>query len=114
MATRAQTIPRTETRSQRRRQETMAAYLFISPYLLSALVFTVGAVLYALFVSFTNLKLFNTPQLVGLKQYQTVLSDPVFHKALGNTVLFSAVVVFSQTWLALIMASVLNAKLRGL
>jgi multiple sugar transport system permease protein len=98
----------------RRRQETLTAYLFISPYLLSALVFTAGAVLYALYVSFTNLRLLNTPKFVGLAQYQAVLSDPHFHKALGNTLLFSLIVVFVQTWLALIMANVLNTKLWGL
>jgi len=103
-----------KTRSHWRRQEALTAYLFISPYLIAALVFTVGAVLYAFVISFTNLKLLNAPRFVGLDQYQAVLNDPQFRKALGNTILFSAVVVFCQTWLALIMAAVLNAKIRGL
>lgn len=115
MATQAQVeAPRPEKGAQRSRQETLTAYLFISPYLLAVLVFTLGAVLYAFVISFTNLRLLNTPKFVGLDQYQFVLSDPHFRKALGNTVLFSVIVVFVQTWLALIMAAVLNAKLRGL
>jgi multiple sugar transport system permease protein len=109
----AKPVPRATVGSQRR-QEALTAYLFISPYLLSALVFTVGAVLYALFVSFTNLRLLNTPKFVGITQYQVVLGDPHFLKALGNTLLFSVVVVFVQTWLALFMANVLNSKLFGL
>ena len=100
--------------AQRRRQESLTAYLFITPYLVAALVFTVGAVLYAFVISFTNLRLLNTPTFVGLDQYKAVLTDSHFRKALGNTVLFSVIVVFAQTWLALIMAAVLNAKIRGL
>jgi multiple sugar transport system permease protein len=113
MATQAQAVtPRKGM--NRRTQEQLTAYLFISPYLLAALVFTVGAMLYALYVSFTDLKLINTPNFVGLTQYEKVLTDRHFHKALGNTLLFSAVVVFIQTWLAILMAVALNAKLRAL
>ena len=114
MATQAKAAAPITTRSQMRRQETMTAYAFITPYLIGALVFTVGAVIYALVISFTNLRLLNTPEFIGFTQYQKVLSDPHFQKALGNTLLFSVIVVFVQTWLALIMASVLNAKLMGL
>ncbi len=126
MATQAVTI-RKRKGLGRRAQEQIAAYLFISPYLLSVLVFTLGALLYALWASFSDLELFNTipihifgikvsvPQnFVGLEQYVKVLTDSDFHKALGNTLLFSAVVVFCQTWLALLMAVALNARIRAL
>jgi multiple sugar transport system permease protein len=111
----------------RKMQEGLTAYLFILPYLISVAVFTLGALLYALYASFTDLELFNTnpvqilgfrfgvPQnFVGLEQYERVLTDADFHKALGNTLLFSVIVVFAQTWLALLMAVALNTKLAGL
>jgi multiple sugar transport system permease protein len=101
-------------RMNKRTQEGLMAYLFISPYLLSVAVFTLGALIYAFYVSFTNLELFNTPEFVGLEKYQEVLTDRDFHKALGNTLLFAGVVVFVQTWLALLMAVALNSKIRGL
>lgn len=101
-------------RMNRGLQEGLMAYLFISPYLLSVAVFTLGALLYAFYTSFTDLQLFNTPKFVGLEQYEEVLTDRDFRKALGNTFLFSAVVVFAQTWLALLMAVALNTKIRGL
>jgi multiple sugar transport system permease protein len=114
-------------RISRKLQEGLTAYLFISPYLLTVAVFTLGALLYALYASFTDLELFNTdpvqilgfkfgmPQnFVGFEQYERVLTNADFHKALGNTLLFSVVVVFAQTWLALLMAVALNAKLTGL
>jgi len=126
MAVQAPTAPG-KKRANRKLQDTLSAYLFISPYLLSVLVFTLGALLYAFYVSFSDMELFNTtpvdilglkfglPQnFVGLEQYMNVFEDRDFHKALGNTLLFSAIVVFAQTWLALLMAVTLNAKIRAL
>ncbi|HET6262442.1 MAG TPA: sugar ABC transporter permease [Chloroflexia bacterium] len=112
MATQA--VPAKRKRMNKGLQEGLIAYAFIAPYLISIAVFTLGAMLYALYVSFTDLKLFNTPQFVGLTQYERVLTNSDVHKALGNTLLFSFVVVFEQTWLAILMAVALNAKIRGL
>src|SRR5438876_2830836 len=113
MATQAQALPKKKGLSRQLLEERIA-YLFISPYLLALLIFTLGAMVYALFISFTDLRLINTPKFVGLQEYQRVLADRHFLKALGNTVAFSVVVVFCQTWLALLMAVALNAKLWGL
>ena len=109
-----QAVPAKKKRMNKGLQEGLTAYAFIAPYLLSIAVFTLGALLYAFYVSFTDLKLFNTPQFVGLAQYQRVLTDNDFQKALGNTLLFSGVVVFVQTWLSILMAVALNTKIRGL
>lgn len=114
MAVQAQTIAPKRKGMTRRAQEQWTAYAFITPYLISVVVFTLGAMLYALYVSFTDLHLINTPTFVGIENYLAVLQDRHFLKALGNTVLFSAIVVFVQTWLALLMAVALNAKLRAL
>ena len=69
--------------------------------------------LYVFYLSFTDLQLLNTPKMVGLDNYGKVFKDPLFRTAVFNTVLYSVVVTFCQTWLALILAVVLNAKLRG-
>src|SRR5213593_1792071 len=114
MVTQAQAVAPKRNGMTRRMREQLTAYLFMSPYLIVALVFTFGAMLYALVASFTDWKLLNTPQFIGLDQYWNVLRDPHFHKALGNTLLFAVVVVFCQTWLSILMAVALNAKLRAL
>jgi multiple sugar transport system permease protein len=69
--------------------------------------------LYVFYLSFTDLQLLNTPKLIGLDNYNKIISDPRFHTAVRNTLLYAAVVTFFQTWLALILAVVLNAKIRG-
>jgi multiple sugar transport system permease protein len=117
MATSAQTAPVHPAKRKglsRQAREQLTAWAFIAPFVISLAIFTVGALIYAFVVSFTDLKLYNTPQFIGIDNYQRVFSDPVFHKALGNSVLFSVIVVFAQTWLALLMAVALNSKLRAL
>jgi len=97
----------------RKTLEALTGYLYVAPWIISSIVFTFGAMLYVFYLSFTDLQLLNTPQLIGLDNYAKVLSDPLFHTAVFNTLLYAAVVTFCQTWLALILAVVLNAKIRG-
>jgi multiple sugar transport system permease protein len=93
--------------------EALTGYLYVAPWLISAIVFTFGAMLYVFYLSFTDLQLLNVPKLIGLDNYSRVISDPLFRTAVFNTFLYAAVVTFCQTWLALIMAVVLNAKIAG-
>ena len=93
--------------------EALTGYLYVAPWLISAIVFTFGAMLYVFYLSFTDLQLLNVPKLIGLDNYAKVISDPLFRTAVFNTFLYAAVVTFCQTWLALIMAVVLNAKIAG-
>jgi multiple sugar transport system permease protein len=117
MATQVATPPRKGL--TRKGQEALTAWLFIAPALIIFGVFTFGAMIYSFYISFTDLGLFNQPSFVGLDTYAKVLNIPasgilnnLFYKALGNTVIFSAVVVFFQTWLAIIFAVILNSKIR--
>nr|WP_183984805.1 sugar ABC transporter permease [Deinobacterium chartae] len=88
--------------------------MFLAPLLLSLGLFFVYAFLRALYYSFTDYDLFNTPQWVGLRSYLAILADDRFRIALTNTLLFSAVVTTAQTIGALLLAVVLNQKVRGL
>ncbi len=106
----------------RKQQEGLSGWTFITPALIILGTFTFGAMVYAFIISFTDLGLFNEPKFVGFDTYGKVLSLPeggvgnilnkLFYKALGNTVIFSVIVVFFQTWLAIIFAVILNGKIR--
>lgn len=114
MATQAQTAPVPQASGMSRKTlETLTGYLFVSPWIISSIVFTFGAMIYVFYLSFTDLQLLNEPKLIGLENYRKVLIDPLFHTAVVNTLAYAAVVTFCQTWLALILAVVLNAKIRG-
>lgn len=97
----------------RQKQEALTGYLFVSPWIISALVFTFGAMLYVFYLSFTDLQLLNEPKLIGIDNYVKVLGNKLFHTAVLNTVLYAVIVTFFQTWLALVLAVALNAKIRG-
>jgi multiple sugar transport system permease protein len=114
MATQAPTAPVPQPSGMSRKTlETLTGYLFVSPWIISSIVFTFGAMIYVFYLSFTDLQLLNEPKLIGLDNYAKVLTDKLFQTAVGNTLAYAAVVTFFQTWLALILAVVLNAKIRG-
>jgi len=97
----------------RKTQENFFGYLFVSPWIITSIIFTFGAMLYVFYLSFTDLQILNTPKIIGFENYIKAITDPLFQVAVRNTVVYSIVVTFCQTWLALILAVVLNAKLRG-
>jgi multiple sugar transport system permease protein len=99
----------------RARQEALAAYLFLLPYLIVTLVFTVGVILFAFYISFNQFNLFTwPPEWVGLDNYIRALSlKGQFVRSLVNVIWYVIIVVPLQTSLALALASLINAKVRG-
>src|SRR2546425_5012613 len=89
----------------------LTAYLFLSPFLLFLLVFIAGAVVLAVYFSFTDYDLLSDPVFVGLKNYQKAFQDEEFLHAVRNVATYTAVVVPSQTFIALVMAAILDQKL---
>ena len=72
-----------------RRQEEVAAYLLLAPYLLMFVVFMVYPSLHGLYLSFTDARLGRlTSNWVGLENFEYVLTDPLFHTVALNTLVF--------------------------
>ncbi len=95
--------------------QTPTALLMAAPALLGLSLFLLLPFVLALCFAFTNLRL-GSPlplEFVGLKQFQRIFSDPGFLQALGNNLLFAALVVPLQTALALGLALLLDQGLRG-
>ena len=100
--------------NRRAREEAITAYLFLSPYLVVTLVFTVGVILFAVYVSFTKFDLFTwPPQWVGLDNYTKAIGDSNFIRSLVNSLWYVVIVVPIQTALALLLAVLINSKVRG-
>lgn len=104
-----------ENRPQARPGETLAAYLFLLPYLIVLFVFIVFVSLYGIGLSLFSLDIgFTGPVFVGLHNYQILfnqlsnigLSD--FWTSMINIVKFVVVIVTGQTILALILAVLLQ------
>ncbi|WP_034383243.1 carbohydrate ABC transporter permease [Deinococcus sp. YIM 77859] len=98
----------------RKGQATATAYLFLAPFLISTAVFFFYAFGRAIYYSFTDFNLFNTPKLIGVQPYAAVLADPSFQRALANSLIFALITTTLQTIFALLMAVALNNRLRGM
>ncbi len=102
--------------TQNSNDETRIAISMVTPALIGLFLFVALPFGIALILSFTNLRLGSPLPLEfwGLEQYQRILLDPSFRRALLNNVLFAFVVVPTQTTLALGLALLLNRPLRGM
>ncbi len=102
---------------QRRKQLTRLAkaLAFCSPWLAGFLAFNLVPIALSFYYSFTNYSILQAPRWVGLQNYgQLLTEDRLFWLSLGNTLYY---VVFSNLiggLLALILAMLLNMKIRGL
>jgi multiple sugar transport system permease protein len=97
------------------RREAATAYLFIAPYLIIAGIFTLGLLVYAFYISFTDLKssLSRTSNFVGLTNYINAFKDPEFRISLINVFWYFVIVTAFQTIGAILVAMLLNSKIRG-
>ncbi|MDX2938424.1 carbohydrate ABC transporter permease [Streptomyces ipomoeae] len=107
-------VRRTRTTSARRR-ESITALGMATPAVVLLVVFVVVPLALTFALAFTDARLVSpTPaRFVGLDNFTRLFDDPVFFKSLRNTVYFTAVVVPLQAGLALVLALLVNAKVRG-
>ncbi len=100
----------------RRRQEVVLAWIFSAPGLLLLAVFLLIPFLMAFGLGFTDQRLIPNPSVptrfVALRNFIRLFTDELFHRALLNNFLFAAVVVPLQTSLALLLAILVNQKIR--
>jgi multiple sugar transport system permease protein len=104
---------KTRSFSAERRQAT-AGYLFVLPAMAIFFIFTLLPVVYSLYLSFTNYDVFTRMDWIGLANYQDVLDDELFWRALQNTFAYTALSVPISMAVGLGLAMLLNRKLRGL
>ena len=101
-----------EWSNPRRRTNLIMGYLFLSPYLLITLTFTVGVVLFALYISFNRYDIFTPPEWVGPANYARAFTERDFLQGLYNVLWYALIVVPVQTAAAILLAVLLNAPIR--
>ncbi|MFE5407514.1 carbohydrate ABC transporter permease [Microbacterium sp. NPDC056569] len=96
------------------KREALAGYLFISPWIIGFLVFTAGAMVYSLYISFSNYNLAtNTARPVGVTNYANLFEDPRVGVSLANTLFYVVLAVPLEIIFALVLAMLLNRVGRG-
>ena len=108
------TVVTTAAPSRRRRQWQRAAesYGFLSPTLILLFVLMIIPIVMVIGYSFQDNVIQNKQsEFVWLDNYITILSDPGFWKATGNTLLFTVTSVIAHLVLGLTFAMLLNSRL---
>ncbi|NMB61221.1 MAG: sugar ABC transporter permease [Chloroflexi bacterium] len=104
--------------NRRKRKTMLAAYSFLAPYIIVTALFTVGVILFALYISFNKYDIFTEPVWIGLDNYKKAFMGFVdatqkdFLQALYNVGWYTLIVVPLQTALAIALAVLLNSRIR--
>jgi multiple sugar transport system permease protein len=91
------------------------ATLFILPGLLLFGTFIIGPMAYSLRISFYDWKIVNPENSawLGLANYIRALEDPVFRRAVFNTIAYTLVTVPGQILIGLLVAVLINQEIHG-
>ncbi|MEK3719301.1 carbohydrate ABC transporter permease [Paenibacillus sp. FSL H8-0034] len=93
-------------------KDNITGYLFISPQMLIFLIFLVYPIIEGIRLSMYRIT-YQSEKFVGLDNYVTLFNDPVFFKALFNTIVFVVFIVILTVGFAMFVASAVfdkNAK----
>lgn len=99
--------------SKTRRREALHGYLFILPWAVGFLLFTLGPLIASFVFSTWKWELVSAPVYIGLRNYQVLLGNPDFWHSLGVTAQYSFVRLPLVLSLGLLLAILLNQKIRA-
>jgi multiple sugar transport system permease protein len=96
-------------------RESIAGYSFMIPTILVMGTFVILPITYALFLAFHKVRILGelSYKFIGFKSFFRMVEDERVWIALQNTAQYVAIVVPIQTLLALILALIINSKIKG-
>lgn len=97
-----------------RHREIRTGYLMIAPLMSGVIVFFIWAFFQNVYYSFTNKSSFGIPKFVGLENYVKLFHDEAFYQAFINTILYVVICVPAVVILAILLAVLLNSKVKGI
>jgi len=104
----------TSKRMSLRRREALWGYIFISPWLIGFIIFTVGPMAASLVLSLTDYNVTSPPVFVQLDNYIKLFTDdPRFWHSLGITVKFALVAIPLNLVFGFVLALLLNQNVPG-
>ncbi|MEU7855692.1 sugar ABC transporter permease [Nonomuraea sp. NPDC049141] len=103
-----------QPRDRRKLADNVAGWSFAGPASLIILGFSLIPMVWALALSFTDSDLQSPGQNVGLANYRALVADPVFFQALRNTGLLVVLYIPASLIAGLLVAVLLNRKVRGI
>ncbi len=95
--------------------ETLSGWLFVSPWVLGFLMFTIYPIIMSFYYSLTNYNVIAAPAYIGFANYANLFKDSVFRTSLYNTLYTVLLGVTLTTFVSLLSAILMNnKKLKGL
>ncbi len=91
----------------------VAGYVFISPWLIGFFLLSFIPIVISLYLSLTNYNLIAAPKFIGLRNFERMFSDVRLGKSINATLLYVFVSVPLKVGFALIIAFLMNHKMRG-
>jgi multiple sugar transport system permease protein len=96
------------------KRNSMLPYLLVSPYLVFVSVFVMFPVLFCFFLTFHKWNIISRMHFIGLDNYSRLFHDRLFWKAIGNTLKFLLLHIPLQLTISLLLAQLLNQKIRAI
>lgn len=110
-------MAQTKIKTKRRKNVNNMAYLFILPFVVVFLIFSVYPVIRTLQLSFASYKGFGDVDYIGFKNYTRVFTDKYFWTALWNTIKIWGVNIVLQLGIAFLLTIIfsdIKYKIKGL
>lgn len=111
---RKKTVPRVKSKNPLKRSDYFWGYFMIAPTLIGLLAFYIWPAIQTVYFSFTTWGDFGNYEWSGLSNYEKLFQDPGLISALKNSFLFAALSVPLSIAIAIILAVLLNQKIKGM
>ena len=109
-----ETISTKRRRSGKKRRENLYGYLFLTPWLIGFFALFLGPGLASVGFSFTKYDVLSPPQFIGLQNYIKMFTeDDLFWPSLVRTFYYAGVGVPLGVMTSMILAILLNTKVKG-
>lgn len=93
------------------KRQRLNLYLFLTPWIIGFLIFTLYPIISSLYYSFTDYNITNPPRFIGLQNYTDLAHDDLFYQSIKVTLYYTFLSIPLQLVISLGMALLLNQKI---
>ena len=98
-----------------KRRSLITGLLFISPWIIGTLVFTLYPMAASFYYSFTTYDIVSPPKFIGLENFRVLfMEDKSYLKAISNTAYYAFLAIPLSLMVSISVALLLNMKVRGM
>lgn len=99
--------------SRKRRSDLFWGYVMVAPSIIGLIILNIYPFFYTLYLSFMESDGFGAPKWIGMENYTRLLEDPAMTRSIINTLYYTALAVPLSVFLSLIIANLINTKIKG-